>query len=136
MPQAFGELAFELAGAPSSPLLRGWGFFSPAGCQIPYIKGKTVSGANGDWYFFRLADLSEFLQGQWGAAETLNPDGWKAALAGQSGIIQYEIQWSDATGHMSLWNGATNVDGPKYDYSNPDIRHNAPFNGVLFWPLN
>lgn len=107
-----------------------------AGCQIPYVKGKTVSGANGDWYFFRLADLSEFLQGQWGAAETLNPDGWKAALAGQSGIIQYEIQWSDATGHMSLWNGATNVDGPKYDYSNPDVRHDAPFNGVLFWPLN
>jgi RHS repeat-associated protein len=107
-----------------------------SGCQIPYVKGKTVSGANGDWYFFRLADLSAYLQSEWGSPQVLSPGDWKAALAGQNGIIQYEIRWQDATGHMSLWNGAANVDGPQYDYSDAAIRGNAPFSGILFWPLN
>jgi RHS repeat-associated protein len=105
------------------------------GCSIPYIKGKTVSGADGDWYFFRLSDLSAYLEEQWGPAEVISADDWKASLAGQTGIIQYEIQWSDATGHASLWDGNTNVDGPAHDYSDPAARNNAPFNGILFWPL-
>jgi hypothetical protein len=107
-----------------------------SGCKIPYVKGKTVSGADGDWYFYRLADLAAFLQSQWGPPEALSPDAWKTALAGQSGIVLYQIQWADATGHASLWNGQTNVDGPRYDYSNPATRSNAPFSGILFWPLN
>ena len=106
-----------------------------SGCSIPYIKGKTVSGANGDWYFFRLSDLSAYLEEQWGPAETISADDWKTSLAGQTGIIEYEIQWSDATGHASLWDGNTNVDGPAHDYSDPATRNNAPFNGILFWPL-
>lgn len=106
-----------------------------SGCQIPYVKGKTVSGADGDWYFFRVADLSSFLQGEWGDPEVLSRDNWKVALAGQSGIIQYEIRWQNATGHLSLWNGATNVDGPAYDYSDPATREYAVFSGMRFWPL-
>ncbi len=107
-----------------------------SGCQIPYVKGKTVSGTDANWYFYRLADLSAFLQSEWGTPEAISPDNWKEVLAGQTGIIQYEIRWSDATGHMALWDGATNADGPNYDYSNPVTRHYAPFSGLLFWPLN
>lgn len=106
-----------------------------SGCEIPYAKGKTVSGDDGNWYFFRLADLSAFLQSQWGAPQTLGTDNWKSALANQTGIIAYQVQWADATGHLSLWNGQTNVDGPAHDYSNPATRNNAPFTGMLFWPL-
>jgi hypothetical protein len=106
------------------------------GCQIPYVKGKTSSGANGDWHFFRLEDLSQFLQGEWGTPEALTPGGWKSALAGRSGMLQYDIHWRNATGHMSLWNGATNVDGPNYDYSNPAILNGGTFKGLMFWPLN
>jgi len=105
-----------------------------SGCQIPYVRGKTVSGADGNWYFFRLADLSAFLQGEWGDPEFISPDDWKRVLAGQNGIIQYEIRWHDATGHMTLWDGAKNVDGS--NYANPLARHGAPFSGILFWPLN
>jgi hypothetical protein len=94
-----------------------------------------LAGANGDWYFFRVADLSQFLENEWGSPDAYDPNDWKNKLAGQTGVIRYQIQWADATGHLSLWNGATNVDGPSYDYSNPATRGNAPFNGMQFWPL-
>ena len=99
-----------------------------SGCQIPYVKGKTVSGGDKNWYFYRVNDLLSYLTSEWGSPSTLNLQTWRGDIAGQNGMVVFEVHWADATGHFDLWNGTTTVDGD--DYS---TRPQA--SGVLFWPL-
>ena len=38
-----------------------------SGSPLPFIKGKTVSGANKAWHLFRVRDLRDLLTRSWGA---------------------------------------------------------------------
>lgn len=78
------------------------------GVLIPHSLGKTASGADRRWYFFRVRDVIAFLRHQWGDPDSViqYPPPGGGALAGKKGAILFEVTgWSDAAGHATLWSG-------------------------------
>lgn len=93
--------------------------------KVPFIKdaeGKqqTLKGADGRWYIFRVRILKGYLGDAYGKADVT-----AAGKAGQGvkvdpflhvrGIIGMKVSgWTNATGHFTLWDGSTCVDGTNY----------------------
>lgn len=76
------------------------------GINIPHQPGKTVSGSQGHWYFYKLKDLIVYLKEVFGEPDQVihMPTVEKVAL--YTGIIVFEVDgWSDATGHATIWDG-------------------------------
>lgn len=73
-------------------------------------KLNTIKGGNGKRYAYRVAELMRFLQDKLGKP-TLDVAKERDAempkvFEGRSGIIIFnDCGWSDATGHVDLWNG-------------------------------
>ncbi|HEY6877129.1 MAG TPA: type VI secretion system amidase effector protein Tae4 [Polyangiales bacterium] len=68
---------------------------------------KTSGGADSRRYIFKVRDMIDFLTKTFGPPEvrTDRPAASKA-FAGKQGIIAFEVdQWSDASGHVTLWDG-------------------------------
>ena len=86
-----------------------------SGSKIPFLKGKTVSGANGDWYFYRVNDLQQYLDNLLGKPQAFSPSDWRSGVGEQTGIVEFLNHFSDATGHFDLYNGRVLIDG--HDYS-------------------
>jgi RHS repeat-associated protein len=75
-----------------------------SGADIPFVRDQTGSGADGKWYFYRVSDLYDHLSTTYGPADLT---GNSSVMAGQKGIILFQnCGWSDATGHLDLWNGS------------------------------
>ena len=88
-----------------------------AGATISYAKGKTISGADGKWHYFRVADLGAYLLANFGKPDlVIDRKAGAPALApkdllGVKGIVKFDVRiWRDATGHFTLWDGATCAD--------------------------
>ena len=97
-----------------------------AGHEIPRIEGKTVSGANKDQYYYRLADLEAYLISIYGEPDISVSDGSgnQFDLPITPGIVLMDFPNSGFTGHVTIWNGAGTVDGT-----------NIGGYRVLFWHL-
>jgi hypothetical protein len=73
----------------------------------------TLKGADGNHYAFRLSEFITFLRITFGkptlhASRTQDesPDKLRDAVAGHKGIIVFIVKtWTDATGHVDLWDG-------------------------------
>ncbi len=78
------------------------------GARIPFVKKETVSGADGNWYFYRIERVLDYLRLQLGWPEIVaHPPSDGGVLAGQRGLLVFEISgWTDAKGHATLWDGA------------------------------
>lgn len=95
-----------------------------SGMPIPRIMGKTVSGADKKWYFYRVRDLIDFLTQRWGQADLVLPFpvSRNEEMNSKRGVILFEVSgWQDASGHASLWDGSQcydhcyfNQDGASY----------------------
>lgn len=85
-------------------------------CKIPYIVGETGSGdANGDnvkeWYFYKVSDMANYLNETYGNYKEIS----KESIIGKQGIIGFsDCNFSDASGHLDIWNGEKCLDS---DYS-------------------
>lgn len=81
-----------------------------SGRPIPGSK-KTISGADGLWYFFRVVDLKEYLITNFGPPSlvlkrTAGKAIAKELIKNKKGIVHFDVPgWSDATGHFTLWDG-------------------------------
>jgi|GEM_PF-1320809 len=97
-----------------------------AGHKITRIEGQTVSGANKDQYFYRLADFEAYLTAIYGAPDIAVVDGSgnQFDLPITPGIVLMDFPNSGFTGHVTIWNGAGTVDGV-----------NIGGYRVLFWHL-
>lgn len=90
------------------------------GLPIPRGEGLSViSGADKLWYAYRVKELSRWLRKQLGKpdfAVTLSQGSQTApdAIIGKSGILVIEANWSDATGHFTLWHETACVDDSWY----------------------
>src|SRR5437773_7678142 len=86
--------------------------FNQAGSKIPgNVPGlNTVAGANRDRYAFRVKEFRKWLEQKYGKP-TLARSGTGTSEApegfeGKKGIICFvDCGWSDATGHLDLWDG-------------------------------
>jgi RHS repeat-associated protein len=75
-----------------------------AGAPIPHITG-TGSGADGMWYFYRVADLGKYLNRTYGHPD-INGHA-RSDFNGVHGIIQFDVSiWTNATGHFTTWDGS------------------------------
>jgi hypothetical protein len=71
------------------------------------IRGKwaTVSGADKKWYIYRVKDLLNYLTQHFGKPDIIVKKPKAQNFANMQGIIVFKVDWDDATGHASLWNG-------------------------------
>ncbi|WP_225318659.1 type VI secretion system amidase effector protein Tae4 [Cellvibrio sp. KY-GH-1] len=78
-----------------------------SGISIPRGSWNTVSGGDNKWYIFRVRDIVSFLNNSFGkpdkTIETPKPKDFSAL----KGILVFNVNWSDATGHATLWDGST-----------------------------
>ncbi|MBX3415007.1 MAG: type VI secretion system amidase effector protein Tae4 [Pirellulales bacterium] len=67
----------------------------------------TVSGADKKWYIYRVKDLVAYLTHNFGKPDQVTKNPKSADFAGQKGILAFQVSgWSDATGHVTLWDGS------------------------------
>lgn len=78
-----------------------------AGIHIPQGAWKTVSGGDKKQYIYRVADLIKFLNQTFGKPDRTDRNPKPTDFSGMKGILLFGVQWSDATGHATLWNGST-----------------------------
>ncbi|HEY3354490.1 MAG TPA: type VI secretion system amidase effector protein Tae4 [Polyangia bacterium] len=74
---------------------------------------NTVKGGDGKRYAYRVAELNRYLRKVISTPDIVSTD--EAAFAGQAGIIMFEVNWSDATGHLDLWNGTEAIGHEYFD---------------------
>lgn len=68
---------------------------------------KTVSGADRNWYIYRVKDLIAYLIEEYGPPEIVIQYPTGADFQGVKGILIFSVNgWRDASGHVTLWNGS------------------------------
>ncbi len=86
--------------------------FNYAGESISSNDGAVSSGADGKWYLYRVADMINFVEKTIGGTPITGTSA--SDFAGRKGIIIFSnCNFSDATGHVDLFNGSS-VEGSDY----------------------
>lgn len=66
----------------------------------------TVSGKDQKRYMYRVNDMIDFLVDTFGKPDLTTPSPQPTAFNGKQGIIVFQGNgWSNARGHVTLWNG-------------------------------
>ncbi|WP_280189959.1 type VI secretion system amidase effector protein Tae4 [Delftia sp. PS-11] len=77
---------------------------------FPVSKGTwtTSSGRDKSLYIFRLKDMHEYLVKKFGKPDYTFTNPKASDLISMKGILSFNVTgWSDATGHITLWDGNT-----------------------------
>ncbi|MBD2131374.1 type VI secretion system amidase effector protein Tae4 [Sphaerospermopsis sp. FACHB-1094] len=87
--------------------------------QISKQGNLTISGNDKKWYFYRVSDLIKYLTNNLGKADIYltrsnNGEIDISRLNDKKGIIIFEVPFTNATGHATLWNGKNCVDEQCY----------------------
>lgn len=93
--------------------------FNYGAFHIPRIDGlSVVSGEDKLWYAYRVREVMSWLKRLWGRPQVVinyaTRIGVPEALLGKKGILAVEVPFSDATGHITLWNGEKCIDDSDY----------------------
>jgi hypothetical protein len=102
------------------------GFLLPRGPANSQPGLHTVTGADGNNYAYRVAEMRDYLVKTVGqplitqSGSAIDP----AAFAGRKGIIAFSVPFSDATGHLDLWDGNQPAHGEYFSKATK----------VEFWP--
>lgn len=63
------------------------------------------------WYGFRVREMIPYITARFGPPtlvdDSISASNRRAKFAGKTGLIAFEIPFSDATGHVDLWDGTT-----------------------------
>lgn len=82
------------------------------------LKIETMMGADGMPYIFRVRDMKTYLASALGVTPVKVIKDFDKAFAGQQGIVSFDVTgWSDASGHVALWDGSAFRE-PHDDYRN------------------
>jgi hypothetical protein len=90
--------------------------FNASGNPIPAVDGDeltTVRGGDGRQYALRVHEFTRWMKKRYGTADLVHafpdPGGGDVpeSFLGRQGVIVFEVDgWTDASGHVDLWNGA------------------------------
>ena len=70
------------------------------------LKISTMVGDDGKHYIFRVRDMKKYLASALDITPIKVTKDFDKAFAGQQGILSFDVKgWSDASGHVALWNG-------------------------------
>ncbi len=98
--------------------------FNLAGQAIPknHPGLLTVLGADKRNYAIRVAEFKQYMLSAYGAPDLVRtpPKGAqtgvsRADFANLRGVLCFEVHFSDATGHFTLWDGAQVAHGDYFD---------------------
>ena len=79
-----------------------------SGLRIPHIPSHTVSGKNGNWYIYKVKSLIQYLTKVWGKPDITISQATAGQLSSFKGVLVFDVEgWSDASGHATIWDGAT-----------------------------
>jgi len=87
-----------------------------SGVHIPtHYEGLSVlSGADAMWYAFRMRELKKWLEATFGEPDfvKVQPAGGhitRQSFAVMHGIVAFDIEFDDASGHLDLWDGSSYI---------------------------
>jgi hypothetical protein len=111
--------------------------FNYSGVHIPtHFEGLSVlSGADGMWYAYRMRELKKWIETTFGEPniEKVQPVGGhitRQSFSAMHGIVAFDIQFDDASGHLDLW------DGTSYIHQSTDPRdYFTMATKVMLWEL-
>jgi hypothetical protein len=90
---------------------------------------QTVTGADNNNYIYRVEGIRAFLLHTFGDADIVKgPTARIEDFQGKKGIMVFDLNFSDASGHATLWNGRNAVDE---DYFHP--RPGLSLGAVRLW---
>lgn len=74
----------------------------------PIVRGawSTVTGGDRKSYIYRVKDLLTYLRQKFGSADKTVKNPKPTDFAGLKGILVFEVDWNDASGHATLWDGS------------------------------
>jgi hypothetical protein len=79
---------------------------------------STLTGTDGKLYIFRVRDMKKYLASAMGVTPQKVAKDFDKAFLGKQGIVAFEVSgWSDASGHVALWDGTAFREGHD-DYRN------------------
>ncbi|MEW6760901.1 MAG: type VI secretion system amidase effector protein Tae4 [Pseudomonadota bacterium] len=101
-------------------------------------KGYKVPGADGKPYLLRVDDMIKFVRANFGEPDVVvKPKGQdkSSEFKSKKGIIVFRVTgWGDATGHVTLWNGADCGDTCYFTFP-PLFGLEPKTTEILFWEL-
>ncbi len=77
-----------------------------SGVTITKGAWDTVSGKDRNQYLYRVSSLLKYLQFAFGKPDKTVKHPNPNDFSNDKGILVFGVQWSDATGHATLWDGA------------------------------
>lgn len=82
----------------------------------------TLTAGDGSKIIFRVAEFRRYLIALLGQPSTDKASPFDDSFKGKKGIIAFTVNWSNASGHIALWNGAAYREAhDNYaSYVNPD----------------
>ncbi len=113
------------------------GYSIPRGTINPARNIYRVRGGDGLPYIMRVEDVIAFIMYNWGLPEhDLDPSDL-SPIQGIKGVIVVLVNgWSDATGHVTLWDGVDTGDGSHYqDINYSGYRPGVKPTKVMLWEL-
>lgn len=77
--------------------------------DLPISRGtwKTVSGADGRWYIYKVRDMIAYLRHRFGKPDKTVRNPTPADFKGLKGVLVFDVNFNNATGHATLWDGAS-----------------------------
>ena len=99
-----------------------------------------LTGDDGRFYLFRVSEMRTYLAATLDSEPRTVRNGFREAFAGERGIIAFRVRgWSDATGHIALWNGSEfreEHDDYRALEDDPDTVFQEAFvESMTLWPL-
>lgn len=92
--------------------------FNLGGAPIVAKAGiSTLSTATGAKIIFRVAEFRKYLIATLGNPATDFTTPFDDSFRGKRGIIAFTVNWSDASGHIALWNGSVYREPTHDNYS-------------------
>ncbi len=73
---------------------------------VKQLKMSAMTGEDGKLYIFRVRDMKTYLAKALAVHPVKVTKDFGQAFLGKSGIVSFDVVgWSDASGHLALWNG-------------------------------
>ncbi|WP_283132500.1 type VI secretion system amidase effector protein Tae4 [Enterovibrio norvegicus] len=114
------------------------GFTVPSGTIIETYPIYRVRGADNKIYILRVKDLIKYIEFNWGKPEFDMDPSDISEISGKKGVIIIDVSgWGDASGHVTLWDGASTGDGTHYQELSYYDRYDGAVKPkrVMLWEL-
>lgn len=84
---------------------------------VKSLKIDKMTGSDGKLYIFRVSDLKTYLKTALGGTPITVIKDFAKAFLNKKGIVAFEVKgWTDASGHLALWDGSAFREPEHDDY--------------------